>query len=155
MIMRNAVTTLGLAVALALPAANALAAARLTQRAASKAGTEIETVNGSVVGCGSLGYTTRVTNNQFGYIQVQLKVSRTITNGTVRFKVLAVSWPVFPNHTPRSVYINQQALPLLQNEVLRVQPTNADQLANITGASATTVAWRTSLQAALLQIEKP
>jgi hypothetical protein len=152
---RNAVTTLGLVVALAPPPANALAAGRLAHRAANKAVTQTETVNGSVVGCGPVtGYPPGFSSHEFGFLQVQLKVSRTIANGRVKFKILAVSWPVFPNQTPRSIYINEQALPLLQHEVLQLQPTSGDQLQNITGASGTTAASRISLQAALLQIEK-
>jgi uncharacterized protein with FMN-binding domain len=74
---------------------------------------------------------------------------------SVSIKITGVSWPVFPNHTPRSIYINGQALPLLQQETLQLQSKAATQLENISGASNSTVAWLTSLQAALIQAEKP
>ena len=73
----------------------------------------------------------------------------------VSIKINSVSWPVFPNHTSRSIYINQQALPLLQGETMQLQATAATKLINISGASQTTTAWKTSLQAALLKSETP
>ena len=73
----------------------------------------------------------------------------------VSIKITGVSWPVFPNHTPRSIYINQQALPLLQRETLQLQATPRRKLMNIAGATHTSVSWHTSLQAALAKAETP
>ena len=40
---------------------------------------------------------------------------------TVTRKITAVNVPVYPNHTDRSVFINQQALPMLVQEALAAQ----------------------------------
>ena len=40
---------------------------------------------------------------------------------TVSIKITSVGWPVYPDHTPKSKYINAQALPLLQFETLKLQ----------------------------------
>jgi hypothetical protein len=95
-------------------------------------------------------------------MEVRLTVQKTVTtNGaktTVTIKIPSlsdISWPVFPNHTPRSRYINSQALPLLQQETFQLQANAAKDLETIAGASNTTVSWQASLQAALLQAEKP
>ena len=62
--------------------------------------------------------------------------------------IVAVSVPVYPNHTDRSIFINQQALPYLKQEVLQAQSANV-QL--ISGATDTSMAFVQSLQAAILQ----
>ena len=66
-----------------------------------------------------------------------------------------VDWPVYPTHTPKSKYINAQALPLLQEETMQLQASAGAKLENIAGATHTTVSWRESLQAALAQALKP
>lgn len=145
--LRRQLLPLCCALAIAVPAANAMALAR-TARLATVKKVITETVTGPVVKC-----------HAWGFMQVQLKVIKTeVTSGTktkVSIKITGVSWPVFPNHTPRSIYINTQALPLLQQEVLQLQANAGTDLENIAGASNTTVSWLTSLQAALLQAEKP
>jgi uncharacterized protein with FMN-binding domain len=55
--------------------------------------------------------------------------------------------PVYPNHTDRSVFINQQALPLLVQETLTAQFTGGVSM--ISGASNTSDAFITSLQGAI------
>ena len=116
-------------------------------REAKKVVTNV-TVNGSVVRC-----------HQWGFMEVQLKVVKTEVTGAgkpvVSIKITSVSWPVYPTHTPRSIYINQQALPLLQGETMQLQASAGAKLINISGASQTTTAWKTSLQAALLKSETP
>jgi hypothetical protein len=62
--------------------------------------------------------------HQWGFVQVQLKLMKTeVTSASVKpqvsIKITAVSWPVYPTHTPKSVYINAQALPFLQQETLQ------------------------------------
>ena len=119
-------------VALVLPPLNAMAAVR------AKAVTK--TVLGSTVVC-----------KRWGSIQVQLKISQTVVGGKVKFKILDVSWPTWPQHTSRSIFINQKALPLLEQEVLQLQSANLETIA---GATDITVAFRQSLQAALLAAAK-
>jgi hypothetical protein len=105
-------------------------------------------VNGPVVKC-----------HEWGFMEVQLKVTKTETtvNGkpSVSIKINSVSWPIYPTHTPRSIYINAQALPLLQGETLQLQASAGSKLINISGATHTTVSWRQSLQAALAKAETP
>jgi uncharacterized protein with FMN-binding domain len=108
-----------------------------------------ETVTGPSVKC-----------HQWGFMEVQLKVIKTVTtaaNGkkSVAIKITAVNWPIYPDHTPKSKYINAQALPLLQGEVLQLQASSGKKLENISGATHTTVSWRESLQAALAKAETP
>jgi hypothetical protein len=145
--LRRLLTSMCCAAALAVPIANAAATSRTLRGAAAKK-VITETVTGPVVKC-----------HRWGFMQVQLKVIKTeVTSGSktaVSIKITGVSWPEFPNHTPRSIYINTQALPLLQQETLQLQANAARQLENIAGASNSTVAWLSSLQAALLQAEKP
>jgi hypothetical protein len=132
-------------------AGDALAVARSAlsgTREAKKVVTNV-TVTGPAVKC-----------HQWGFLELQLSVTKTETAGAggkpaVSIKINNVSWPVFPNHTSRSIYINQQALPLLQGETLQLQASAGTKLVNISGASNTSVSWRTSLQAALLKAETP
>jgi uncharacterized protein with FMN-binding domain len=113
------------------------------------------TVDGPAVKCGSSYNNT----GQWGLMQVELELTKTVTtvNGkpSVSIKINSVSWPVFPKHTPRSIYINDQALPLLQDETLQFQASSGSKLVNISGATNTTTAWRASLQAALAKAETP
>ena len=55
--------------------------------------------------------------DRWGTIRVTLVVKKTTTvTGTkkkVTRSIVGVNVPVYPNHTDRSVYINQQALPVL------------------------------------------
>jgi uncharacterized protein with FMN-binding domain len=122
----------------------------------AKSGTSIkkkvvtsETVTGPSVKC-----------HQWGFMIVQLKVVKTeVTSGSakpkVSIKITGISWPTFPDHTPKSKYINAQALPLLQTETLQLQASSGTKLENISGATNTTVAWRQSLQAALTKALTP
>ncbi|HEY4349032.1 MAG TPA: hypothetical protein VGM80_15760 [Gaiellaceae bacterium] len=97
--------------------------------------------------------------HQWGFMVVQLHVTKTTTtvNGKpkVTIKINSISWPTYPDHTPKSRYINAQALPLLQQETMQLQATAGTKLLNISGATHTTVAWQASLQAAILQAETP
>lgn len=125
---RRVLTVAACVVALALPPVDALAQAR------AKAVTK--TVVGTTVVC-----------KKWGSIQVRLKVSQTVVGGKVRFKILDVSWPIWPQHTVRSVFINEKALPLLEQQVIQLQ---SGKLETISGATDITVAFKQSLQAALL-----
>ena len=98
--------------------------------------------------------------HQWGFMQLQLKVQKTeVTSGSgkpqVSIKITSVSWPIYPDHTPKSKYINAQALPLLQQETMQLQAAAGSKLVNISGATHTTVSWRASLQAALAKALTP
>jgi uncharacterized protein with FMN-binding domain len=89
--------------------------------------------------------------NRWGYVQVTLTVKKTTTTaGTkkkITRKIVKVSIPQYPNHTDRSVYINQTALPYLIQETLQSQNANIQM---ISGASDSSYAYIQSLQAALI-----
>ena len=155
-LLRKSVTTAFCVAVLFAQTGSALAFVR-----AAKSNTTIKkkivtnvTVDGPVVKCGS-----SYNSGQWGFMEVQIKVTKTETtvNGkpSVSIKINSVSWPTFPNHTPRSIYINAQALPLLQAETLQLQASAATKLVLISGATDTTVSWRASLQAALAKAETP
>jgi len=98
--------------------------------------------------------------HQWGFMTVQLNVTKTVVTPTggkpvVTIKITGVSWPIYPDHTPKSKYINAQALPLLQQETMALQASAGAKLQNISGATHTTVSWRISLQAALAKAETP
>lgn len=106
--------------------------------------------------------TKRVTGPQavadrWGYVEVILVVKKTTrivgTHKTVTRKITNVLVPIFPNHTDRSVFINQQAVPLLTNEVLTMTKFNPN-IEFVGGATATSGAFAQSLQAAILQAKK-
>jgi uncharacterized protein with FMN-binding domain len=74
----------------------------------------------------------------------------TTTVGTkkkVTRKIVKVTVPQYPNHTDRSVYINQTALPYLIQETLQAQNANIQM---VSGASDSSYAFIQSLQAALV-----
>jgi uncharacterized protein with FMN-binding domain len=66
--------------------------------------------------------------------------------GSKKFKILAVTWPIWPQHTSRSIFINEKALPLLQQQVLQLQSAKVE---SISGATNVTDSFVKSLQAAL------
>jgi uncharacterized protein with FMN-binding domain len=95
--------------------------------------------------------------DQWGYVQVTLIVKKTTTTvGTrkkVTRKITNVKIPVYPNHTDRSVFINQQALPMLVQETLSAQ-FDISKIDVISGATATSYAFGQSLQAAFALAKK-
>jgi len=139
--MRKPLTAAVTAVALATPIANAAGAATPTKHVVSTT----KTVSG-----------TQAQADRWGYVQVTLVVKKTTTTigtkKTVSRKLVKVSVPVYPNHTDRSLYINQQAIPLLVQETLAAQFKGNINL--ISGATDTSYAFGTSLQAALLAAKK-
>ncbi len=92
---------------------------------------------------------------QWGYVQVTLTVRKTTTTvgtkKTVTRKIIKVGVPVYPNHTDRSVYINQTALPYLIQETLKAQNAHIQM---ISGASDSSYAYIQSLQRALVLEKK-
>jgi hypothetical protein len=134
---------------------NAFAVARTVRSTAKIAKVVVthEVVDGPVIKC-----------HRWGFMEVQLDVIQTEkivgTKKTVSsVKITGVHWPVFPNHTPRSTYINtagsSAALPLLAQETLQLGVTAPENLVNISGASNTTVSWLQSLTGAVLKAETP
>jgi uncharacterized protein with FMN-binding domain len=143
--MRKTVCAFAAAAALALPSANLVAAAR----AATPAKKKVVTVTKSISG-------TLTSVDRWGDLQVVVKVKKTTTTvgkkKTVTRKIIAVQVPVYPDHTDRSVYINQQALPLLIQEELQAQL--GGQIQMISGATDTSESFAQSLQAALVAAQK-
>jgi uncharacterized protein with FMN-binding domain len=92
---------------------------------------------------------------QWGYVQVTLTVRKTTTTvgtkKTITRKIIRVAVPVYPNHTDRSVYINQTALPYLIQETLQAQ---SARIQMISGASDSSYAYIQSLQRALVLEKK-
>lgn len=95
--------------------------------------------------------------DQWGYVEVALVVKKTTTtvgtHKTVTRRIVNVTAPIYPNHTDRSIFINQQAIPLLTNEVLTMTKFNPN-IELVGGATATSYAFAQSLQAALIQAKK-
>jgi uncharacterized protein with FMN-binding domain len=138
--MRKSITVLLTVAALALPIADATAATRAT----AKKIVVSKRFTGSVASV-----------DRWGSLQVTVVVRKTTTiTGTkkkVTRKITAVSVPTYPNHTDRSIYINQTALPILKSEALRAQSANINM---VSGATDTSDAFAQSLQAAILKAKK-
>jgi uncharacterized protein with FMN-binding domain len=138
--MRKSITVLLTVAALALPIADATAATR----AATKKIVVSKRFTGSVTSV-----------DRWGDLQVTIVVRKTTTiTGTrkkVTRKITAVSVPTYPNHTDRSIYINQTALPILKSEALRAQSANINM---VSGATDSSDAFAQSLQSALLKAKK-
>jgi uncharacterized protein with FMN-binding domain len=132
------------AVAFAVPIADAAAAARAVFATKVKPKKKVVTVTRTVPGSeGDAG--------RWGFVKVTLVIRKTTTTigtkKTVARKITTVQVPEYPDHTDRSVFINQQALPILAQEVLRAQfNPNIDM---VSGATDTSYAFEQSLQAAL------
>jgi uncharacterized protein with FMN-binding domain len=126
------------ALAIALPTAGAAAAAPKTTTT-----TLTKTITGP-----------QAVADRWGYVEVVLTVKKTTkTSGThkrVTRTITNVRVPVYPNHTDRSVFINEQAIPLLTQEVLTMTKFNPN-IQLVGGATATSYAFAESLQAALLK----
>jgi uncharacterized protein with FMN-binding domain len=138
--MRKSITVLLTVAALSLPIADATAATRAT----TKKIVVSKRFTGSVASV-----------DRWGSLQVTIVVRKTTTiTGTkkkVTRKITAVSVPTYPNHTDRSIYINQTALPILKAEALRAQSANVNM---VSGATDTSDAFARSLQAAILKAKK-
>lgn len=91
--------------------------------------------------------------DQWGFVRVTLVVKKTTTivgrRKTVTRKITNVSVPEYPNHTDRSIFINQQAIPMLEQETMQAQ-FDISKIDVIGGATATSYGFGQSLQAALL-----
>ena len=138
--MRKSIIILLTVAALALPIVDATAATR----AATRKVVVSKRFTGSLASV-----------QQWGSLQVTIVVRKTTTiTGTkkkVTRRLTAVSVPTYPNHTNRSVYINQTALPILKAEALRAQSANINM---VSGATDSSNAFAESLQAAILKAKK-
>ena len=140
--MRKAIAAVLGASALALPNVNAFAAAT-AQKATVK--TKVVTATRSFTGA-------TATAERWGDLQVTIVVKKTTTTNlttkktTVKRKIVAVKVPVYPNHTDRSVFINDRALPTLIQETIAAQSTGIDL---VSGATDTSYAFVDALRGAL------
>jgi uncharacterized protein with FMN-binding domain len=144
--MRKSITVTLSAFVLALPVADAVAAARAP--VATLAVPKKKIVTRKVTG-------PSVQADRWGYIQVVLTVRKTTTTigkrKQVARKITGISIPVYPDHTNRSVYISHQALPYLMQETLQAQSADIQM---VSGATISSDAYRQSLQAAIALEQK-
>ena len=131
--MRRAITTLLTTAVLAVPVADATAAA-------TKAKVVIRKFTGAAYQA-----------DRYGALQVAITVKKTTTGKKVTRKITAVSVPVYPDHTGRSQYISENAIPILRSEALQAQSARIDL---VSGATYTTDAFAQSLQAAILKAKR-
>ena len=141
--MRKSILLLLSTVALAVPSVNAWAASR---QILSSTTVKKKVVVATKSFTGTAGQADR-----WGNVQVTIVVRKTTTTvgtkKTVARKITKVTVPVYPNHTDRSVYINQQALPYLVQETLKAQ---SSKIYAVSGATDTSYAFAQSLQAAIV-----
>jgi uncharacterized protein with FMN-binding domain len=149
--MHRAAPVAAASAALIVPLGNAVAAARAATTAVptplkKKVVVITRTVSGSE---GSAG--------RWGNVRVTIIVRKTTTTvglkKTVARRITKVTVPESPNHTDRSVYINQQALPLLVQETLQLQ-FQLSKYQLVSGATDSSYAFADSLQSALLLAKK-
>ena len=131
--MRRAITTLLTTAVLALPVADAAAAA-------TKAKVVIRKFTGATYQA-----------DRYGSLQVVITVKKTTIGKKVTRKIKAISVPVYPNHTGRSLYISENAIPILHTEALRAQSAKIDL---VSGATYTSEAFASSLQSAILKAHR-
>src|SRR4051812_12886623 len=122
--MRKAAAAVLSAVALAVPTTNAWATAAKTKVVVAK-----KSFTGSTA-----------VADRWGDLQVTIVVRKTTTNlttkkKTVKRRIIAVKVPVYPNHTNRSIFINQQALPILIQEATKAQSARIDLVSGATDTS--------------------
>jgi uncharacterized protein with FMN-binding domain len=139
--MRKSITATVSAFVLAIPVADAVAAANTP--AATLVVPKKKVVTKKVTG--------PVTQaDKWGFVEVVLTVKKTtITIGKrtkVTRKITEISIPIYPSHTDRSVYISHQALPYLMQETLQAQSANIQM---VSGATISSNAYLQSLQAAI------
>ncbi len=138
--MRKTLTSLIAATVIAVPVANATAAVK----AAKKTIVRTKKFAGATIDTG-----------RYGLLRVTIVVRKTTTTvgarKSVKRKITAISVPVYPNDTDRSMFISQNAIPVLIQEALRAQSARIDILS---GATYTSDAFAQSLQAAILAEKK-
>jgi uncharacterized protein with FMN-binding domain len=142
--VRRNLTVVLAVVALTVPSAEAMASVTVPKAAAKKIVVSMKTFTGS------LGRADR-----WGDVQVTIVVKKTTTTNlttkkkTVKRKITSVKVPVYPDHTDRSIFINQQALPYLIQETIRAQSSAIDM---VSGATDTSEGYEQSLQSAIVKV---
>jgi FMN-binding domain len=131
--------TIGLTtLVLTLPAVNVYAAAT-APRALKKIIVAKKTFTGSVFPA-----------DRWGNLQLTMVVKKTTTitgsKKTVKRHIESIKTPVFPDHTDRSQYISQNAIPMLIQETLKAQSAH---IYIVSGATYTSDAFAQSLQSAI------
>src|SRR5205823_8710745 len=104
------------------------------------AATQVKTAQNKKVVTVSRAVTGPLVNvDRWGQLQLSIKVNLTTTTvGTKKtksFKIIEVSYPVYPSHTDRSSYISEQALPLLRQEVLQLKGSSIQLVSGATDTS--------------------
>jgi uncharacterized protein with FMN-binding domain len=144
--MHKSASAAAASAALIIPIGNAVAATSATAALPKKVVVITKTVSGSE---GSA--------SRWGNVRVTLVVKKTTTTigtkKTVKRRITSVKVPESPNHTDRSIYINQQALPLLVQETLQLQFDIA-KFQLVSGATDSSYGFADSLQAALIAAKK-
>jgi uncharacterized protein with FMN-binding domain len=142
--MRKPILVLFTVLGVALPSVNAWAAARQ--------GVANTTVKKKVT-VATKSFTGAMAQvDRWGSLDVTIVVKKTTTTigtkKTVARKMTSVKVPVYPNHTNRSVFINEQALPTLVQEALKAQSSGINL---VSGATDTSYSFAQSLQSAILK----
>jgi uncharacterized protein with FMN-binding domain len=146
-VAKRALVVLACCLVLAVPTVNAWATA--WQRASMQRAARVtKVIKGTTVPC-PVTRDQHAATGKWGPLQVDLKISK--IPGAKTFKILAVTWPIWPQHTARSVFINEKALPLLQQQVLQLQ---SAKIETISGATNVSVSFIQSLHAALVAAAK-
>jgi uncharacterized protein with FMN-binding domain len=135
--MRRIAKIVPLVAALALPLANVAAAATSTVK---------KSVWKRVAG-------PQEQADRWGSVQVSVVVKKTKVGSKVTRKITGISVPVYPDHTGRSQFISENALPILISEGLKAQM-NPANIQMLSGATYTSEAFEQSLQAAVLKAKK-
>ncbi len=130
--MRRTITTILTAAVLAIPVADATAAATRTKVVIRK-------------------FSGAYQADRYGTLQVVIKVKKTTRAGKVTRRITAVSVPAYPNESGRSAYISENAIPILRSEALRAQSARIDL---VSGATYTSDAFASSLQSAILKAKR-
>ncbi|HEY6963001.1 MAG TPA: hypothetical protein VI408_14020 [Gaiellaceae bacterium] len=129
--------------ALAVPNVEALAAVKATKTVPKK---KVVIATKSFTGVAGPA-------DRWGDVVVTIIVKKTTTTvlstrkKTVARRITKVAVPTYPDHTDRSVFINQQALPILIQETLQAQSTGIQM---VSGATATSYGFESSLQSAII-----
>jgi uncharacterized protein with FMN-binding domain len=125
--------------ALAIPAVDVWAATATPKAALKKIIVARKTFTGSLAPA-----------DRWGDVQVTIVVKKTTTisgtSKTVKRHIESIKVPTYPNHTGRSQYISDNALPILVQEALKAQSTH---IYVVSGATYTSDAFGGSLQSAI------
>jgi uncharacterized protein with FMN-binding domain len=144
-VAKRVLAVIACSLVLSLPTVNAWATA--WHKATRQRATVTKIVKGPTVECPVVS--DRYKRGKWGPLQVDLKISK--VPGSAKFKILAVTWPIWPQHTAKSVFINDKALPLLQMQVLQLQ---SAKIETISGATNVSDSFIQSLHGALLAAAK-